>query len=333
MSTDPIVDVRRAIREELDDVDTDALVLVACSGGPDSLALALAARLERDRVGAIVIDHGLQDGSREVADRTAELLRERGLDPVRVVSVVVVENGDGMEAAARDARYRALFHAAHEVEATVVLLGQTLDDQAETVLLGLARGSGTRSLAGMPRRRGMFRRPLLDVPRAVVHASLPTGIPVVDDAHNHDHRFARVRVREHVLPMLERELGPGIVAALARTAQLAREDSEALAELADELGYDIIMGASVQGDLDVDALQPLATAIRSRIMRTWLIDGSVPAGRLSAEHVKRIDALVVDWKGQGAVALPGGVEVVRDCGRLILRPLTDVRSIHLPKEN
>ena len=333
MSTDPIVDVRRAIREELDDVDSDALVLVACSGGPDSLALALAARLERDRVGAIVIDHGLQDGSREVADRTAELLRERGLDPVRVVSVVVVENGDGMEAAARDARYRALFHAAHEVEATVVLLGQTLDDQAETVLLGLARGSGTRSLAGMPRRRGMFRRPLLDVPRAVVHASLPTGIPVVDDAHNHDHRFARVRVREHVLPMLERELGPGIVAALARTAQLAREDSEALAELADELGYDIIMGASVHGDLDVDALQPLATAIRSRIMRTWLIDGSVPAGRLSAEHVKRIDALVVDWKGQGAVALPGGVEVVRDCGRLILRPLTDVRSIHLPKEN
>ena len=333
MSTDAIVDVRRAIREELADVDAAELVLVACSGGPDSMALALATRREWERVGAVVVDHGLQDGSREVADRTAELLRTHGLDPVQVVSVTVVENGDGMEAAARDARYRALFHAAAEVDAGVVLLGQTLDDQAETVLLGLARGSGTRSLAGMPRRRGIFRRPLLDVPRTTVHASLPADVPVVDDAHNHDHRFARVRVREHVLPVLERELGPGIAAALARTAHLARADSQALAELADEMGHDLIMGASVPGDLDVQELLPLTPAIRSRIMRTWLTEAGVPAGRLSAEHITRLDALVVNWKGQGAVALPGGVEVVRDCGRLILRPLVDVRSHHLPKEN
>jgi len=333
VSTDPIVDVRRAVRLELTDVDAADLILVACSGGPDSMALALATRLERQRVGAVVIDHGLQPGSHEIAERTAAILRDRGLDPVSVESVVVVENGDGMEAAARDARYRALYHAALGLGGSVVLLGQTLDDQAETVLLGLARGSGTRSLAGMPRRRGMFRRPLLDVSRAVVHASLPADVPVVDDPHNHDPRFARVRVREQVLPVLERELGPGIAAALARTAELARADSEALAEIVDEMGYDIIMGATVPGDLDVTSLEPLARAIRSRIVRTWLIDGGVPAGRLSAEHVNRLDALVTQWKGQGAVALPGGVEVVRDCGRLILRPLTQERSVSPDKEN
>jgi tRNA(Ile)-lysidine synthase len=209
-----------------------------------------------------------------------------------------------------------------QLNAAAVLLGQTLDDQAETVLLGLARGSGIQSLAGMPRRRGIYRRPLLDLPRAVVHASLPAGIEVVDDPHNHDERFTRVRVRKHVLPVLERELGPGIAAALARTASLARADAEALAELVDEMAHDVIAGAQVSGQLDTTLLEPLARSIRTRIMRTWLIEGGVPAGRLSAEHIQRIDALVTDWKGQGAVALPGGVEVVRDYGRLILRPLT-----------
>jgi tRNA(Ile)-lysidine synthase len=323
MSNDPIVDVRRAVREELVDVPADQLVLIACSGGPDSLALALAARLEREYVGAVVIDHDLQSESRQTAERTAELLRSHGLDPVVVETVCVVENGDGMESAARDARYRALHHWAMQLNAAAVLLGQTLDDQAETVLLGLARGSGIQSLAGMPRRRGIYRRPLLDLSRSIVHASLPVGISVVDDPHNHDERFTRVRVRRNVLPMLECELGPGIAAALARTASLARADAEALAELVDELAYDVIAGAEVGGQLDTSSLAPLARAVRTRIVRMWLIDGGVPAGRLSAEHVQRIDTLITDWKGQGAVALPGGVEVIRDYGRLILRPLTE----------
>ena len=323
MTTDAIVDVRRAVREELVDVAADQLVLVACSGGRDSLALALATRLEREHVGAVVIDHDLQPGSRQTADRTAELLRSHGLDPVVVETVSVVENGDGMEAAARDARYRALHHWAMQLDAAAVLLGQTLDDQAETVLLGLARGSGIQSLAGMPRRRGIYRRPLLELPRSLVHASLPTGISVVDDPHNYDERFARVRVRTNVLPVLERELGPGIAAALARTASLARADAETLAELVDEMADDIIAGAEVPGQLDTSSLAPLARAVRTRILRMWLIDGGVPAGRLTAEHVQRIDTLVTDWKGQGAVALPGGVEVIRDYGRLVLRPLTE----------
>ena len=280
--------VRRAVRDEVSDLAPDALVLVACSGGADSLSLAHATRAVRDRAGAVVVDHGLQTGSAEVAARTAAWLRASGLDPVDVVQVTVVEAGDGPEAAARDARYRALFRFARDHGAEAVLLGHTLDDQAETVLLGLARGSGTRSLAGMPRSRGPFR-------------------------------FARVRVRHRVLPVLEAELGPGIAEALARTADLARADADALAELADEVAWDVIHGARDEGTLDVVDLEPLSDAVRSRVVRQWLLDGGCPAGRLGADHVQRVCRLVTHWTGQGAVALPGGVEAVRDYGRLALR--------------
>jgi tRNA(Ile)-lysidine synthetase-like protein len=312
--------VRRAVRDDLADLDPDALVLVACSGGPDSVALAAAARAVRSRVGAVVVDHGLQTGSAAVARAAAAWLRGAGLDPVVVETVAVVEHGDGPEAAAREVRYRAIGKAAMSLGAGAVLLGHTLDDQAETVLLGLARGSGTRSLAGMPRTRGLFRRPLLDLRRGVVRAEVPEGAPVVDDPHNADDRYARARVRHRVLPVLEAELGPGIAEALARTADLARADADALAELADEVAWDVVHGARDEGTLDVEALEPLMDAVRSRVVRTWLVDGGCPPGRLSADHVQRVCRLVTRWKGQGPVALPGGVEAVRDCGRLMLRP-------------
>jgi tRNA(Ile)-lysidine synthetase-like protein len=310
------------VRDELSDLAPEALVLVACSGGADSLSLAHATRAVRGRAGAVVVDHGLQTGSAEVAARTAAWLREGGLDPVLVVTVAVVEAGDGPEAAARDARYRALFHASRDHGAEAVLLGHTLDDQAETVLLGLARGSGTRSLAGMPRTRGPFRRPMLHLRRDVVRAEVPPGAPVVDDPHNDDARFARSRVRHRVLPVLEAELGPGIAEALARTADLARADADALAELADEVAWDVIHGARDEGTLDVVDLEPLSEAVRSRVIRQWLIDGGCPAGRLGADHVQRVGRLVTQWTGQGGVALPGGVEAVRDYGRLVLRQTT-----------
>jgi len=307
------------VRDELSDLEPTALVLVACSGGADSVSLAAAARAVRERVGAVVVDHGLQAGSGAVAASTAAWLRSAGLGPVEVVQVAVVEAGDGPEAAARDARYRALFRTARDLGAEAVLLGHTMDDQAESVLLGLARGSGTRSLAGMPRTRGPFRRPLLHLRRSVVRAEVPEGAPVVEDPHNDDDRFARVRVRHRVLPVLEAELGPGIAEALARTADLCRADADALAELADEVAWDVIHGARDEGTLDVVDLEPLSDAVRSRVVRQWLIDNGSPAGRLGAEHVQRVCRLVTHWTGQGAVALPGGVEAVRDYGRLALR--------------
>ncbi|HSN06422.1 MAG TPA: tRNA lysidine(34) synthetase TilS [Candidatus Angelobacter sp.] len=312
----PAREVRRAVADELADVPPGDLVLVACSGGPDSVALAAAARAARERVGAVVVDHGLQPGSADAAAATARWLRDAGLGPVDVVQVTVRDRGDGPEAAAREARYAALLEAAERHGATALLLGHTRDDQAETVLLGLARGSGVRSLSGMPRVRGLLRRPLLDLPRATVRAAVPDDASVVDDPHNADPRYARSRVRHDVLPVLERELGPGVAEALARTADLARADADLLDDLARQ-GY---ADAAADGTLVVTTLAALPEALRSRVVRSWLLDGGCPAGSLTATHVARVTRLVTHWRGQGAVALPGGVEALRDCGRLCLRP-------------
>ena len=318
-------DVRRSVRAALVDLPADALVLVACSGGPDSVSLAVAARAERPRVGAVVVDHGLQVGSAEVARASAAHLVAAGLDPVEVATVTTVAAGDGPEAAARTARYTALHEAAFRLRASAVLLGHTRDDQAETVLLGLARGSGVRSLAGMPRVRGLLRRPLLDLARETVRAAVPPGWPVVDDPHNADDRFARARVRHTVLPMLERELGPGVAEALARTADLARADADHLDRSADE----VYSGYIDDDEIAVIDLVDDDEAIRSRVVRMWLIERGCPAGSLTAAHVARVLRLVTHWRGQGAVALPGGVEAWRDYDRLSVRATPAVT----PREN
>ncbi|HOT57374.1 MAG TPA: tRNA lysidine(34) synthetase TilS, partial [Ornithinibacter sp.] len=202
------------------------LVLVACSGGADSLALAAATAFEGPaagiRAGAVVVDHGLQPASAEVAARAAATLITLGLGPVEMIRVEVTTDGAGVEAAARAARYRALEEAADRHGAALVLLGHTLDDQAEQVLLGLVRGSGARSLAGMPPARGRFRRPLLGTTRAQCRASVTAhGLTWWDDPMNEDPTFARVRARRAVAD-LERDLGPGVAAALARTASHLR---------------------------------------------------------------------------------------------------------------
>ncbi|NKX52246.1 tRNA lysidine(34) synthetase TilS, partial [Arthrobacter deserti] len=212
------------------------LLLVACSGGPDSLALAAVAaffgRLRRDgtrafRVGAVVVDHGLQEGSAAVAERTRGQLEGLGLAPVQVRRVQVQGAGTGPEAAARAARYAALGEAAAEPGAAAVLLGPTLDDQAEQVLLGLGRGSGTRSLAGMPQRRGIFLRPFLALRRADTEALCRLeGLRPWHDPTNEDPAFMRSRVRSQVLPFLEEQLGPGVAQALWRSAQILRADAD-----------------------------------------------------------------------------------------------------------
>ena len=229
--------IRYAVRSALADLSPGDVVLVACSGGGDSMALAEAVAHEQRhagwRAGVVVVDHGLQPGSDEVADRVAGWLGVLGLDPVEVARVAVAADGSGLEAAARDARHGALEVAAERVGAVAVLLGHTLDDQAEQVLLGLVRGSGARSLAGMPGSRGRLRRPLLAVTRAECRESCTAeGVPWWDDPMNADPAFARVRARRAVAD-LEADLGPGVAAALARSADQRREDADhrdALAE-------------------------------------------------------------------------------------------------------
>jgi tRNA(Ile)-lysidine synthase len=308
------------VRASLAGLTPGDLVLVACSGGPDSVALAAATAFEARRAGlragGLTVDHRLQPGSAGRAAAVGTLLRELGLDPVEVATVDVGRAG-GPEAAARSARYAALDSAAAHLGAAAVLLGHTRDDQAETVLLGLARGSGARSLAGMAPRADRYRRPLLGLARAEVrHAA--DGLELWDDPHNADPAFARSRVRHDALPALEASLGPGVAAALARSATLLRADADALDAWA-AVAYDEAGGPSDAGLL-VAVLGGLPTAVRSRVLRRAAIAAGSPPTALSAHHVTELDRLVTDWHGQGPLDLPGHLSAARRCGRLLLTP-------------
>ncbi|MGD8200348.1 tRNA lysidine(34) synthetase TilS [Ornithinimicrobium sp. W1679] len=318
---------RVAVRRTLGGLPPSGPVLVACSGGADSLALAAATAFEAPRAGvsagAVVVDHGLQEGSDRVAATAASACRGLGLDPVEVVRVEVDAPGGpgtGPEGAARRSRYAALLAAARRSEAVAVLVGHTRDDQAEQVLLGLARGSGARSLAGMPAGRPLgdgspvlLLRPFLGVGRAqTAQACAAAGLEPWTDPHNDDPRFARVRARR-ALGLLEDELGPGLVAGLARSADLLRDDADALERVS----------ASAYQDLGpppwkVGALRALAPAVRRRLWRRVALAEGSPGTDLTGEHLRAVDALLTDWHGQGPVHLPGGVRARREGGLLHL---------------
>jgi tRNA(Ile)-lysidine synthase len=295
----------------------DKHLLVACSGGADSLALAFAARYVGIRhyleYAAVVIDHGLQDGSADVAVLVTQQLERLGYDDV-ILSTVEVDRSaaSGPEAAARQARYAALDAEARARSATV-LVGHSLDDQAETVLLGLARGSGGRSLAGMPPRAGHLLRPFLQLRRETTQqACSELGLDPWQDPHNTNRRFTRVRVRETVLPTLEAELGPGVAEALARTAELVRDDTELLDRLAAE-AYRTAEGLGGTDTLDCAALESQPTALRRRILRLWLLAHGI--GDLTLRHINAVESLVIGWHGQKSIQVPGAT-VTRNAGRL-----------------
>lgn len=305
-----VADVRRVVREALADVSAGGLVLAACSGGADSLALAAALGFVAPRLGLkgglVTVDHQLQAGAHERALAVAAMAPGLGLDTGEVLTVQVGDVG-GPEAAARDARYAALAEAADRAGAVAVLLGHTRDDQAETVLLGLARGSGPRSLSGMAPVQGRYRRPFLGLGRATtVAACAALGLDVWDDPHNDDPRFTRVRVRKQVIPHLEAELGPGVADALARTAELAREDADALDQWAESALQDCAL-SDIDGQvaLAVQGLEGLPDAVRRRVLRRAAIAAGAPPGALGAVHVRALDRLITHWNGQKGVDLPG----------------------------
>ncbi|MGW9380892.1 tRNA lysidine(34) synthetase TilS [Streptomyces albidoflavus] len=315
------------------------LVLVACSGGADSMALASALAFEAPRLGiragGITVDHGLQYGSDARAADVVARLTALGLDPVESAAVRVAAASDrtahgapyaggarrvGPEAAARDARYAALDEAAERLGAAAVLLGHTRDDQAETVLLGLARGSGIRSLSGMAAvsgDSGRYRRPFLQLDRQTARtACLAQSLPVWDDPHNTDPAYTRSRLRHEGLPALEKALGKGVVEALARTAQLSRDDADALDAWA---AREEAAVRDETGELDCARLYALPAAVRRRILRRALVAAGAPGGSLFARHVEEVDRLITGWRGQRAINLPGKVEARRQGGRLVLR--------------
>ena len=296
-------------------------ILIGVSGGADSLALAAAASRESElglRFGAIVIDHMLQDGSATVAADAAEVCRRLGLDPVieTHVHVATGPGSGGLEQAARLARRTAMLNAAEELDATAIWLAHTADDQAETVLLGLLRGSGPRSLAGMQLADGIWERPLLQLSRDVVRASLTSyDITPFEDPHNTDRRFARVRIRHDVLPLLERELGGHIAEQLVRSAELFRDDTDALDAMA-------FAWHAEHPTLAIDELTELPRALRTRVIRIAILEQGTPPNGLTKEHIDAVDHLVTEPRTHGPVRLPGLLQASKDraAGVIILEP-------------
>ena len=308
--------VRNAVRAWLENYEAGDTILVAVSGGADSLALAHALSVESKEfvisVIGVTIDHQLQEQSGAQAEKVKSQLKEFGVDCI--IKRVTVNIKDGLEASARTARYEALQEMAKEKNAVAVFLGHTRDDQAETVLLGLARGSGTRSLSGMAHHNGLYVRPLLEITRFQNEQYCEElKLQYWNDPHNQNPEFSRVRVRNDALPALEKSIGPGIAEALARSAHLLRDDADALDHWAkrEEIHLDL-------ADLDCSHLEELPRAIRTRIIRAAIYAAGAPAGMVTLEHVSAVEALVSAWSGQGALNLPGGVKVERISGRLSL---------------
>ncbi|MCX4389053.1 tRNA lysidine(34) synthetase TilS [Micromonospora peucetia] len=318
----PVAAIRVAVRRALIDLPPGGPVLVACSGGADSLALAAATAFVAPRLGRaaglVTVDHGLQEGSAQRAAAVVRWAREVGLAPVESVRVEVAGRPGGPEAAAREARYRALADVAARLGAAALLTGHTRDDQAETVLLALARGAGPRGLAGMPVRRDLdgvpLLRPLLEVGREQTRTACAVlGLSPWEDPHNADPSYARARVRADVLPALVRALGPGVLDNLARTARLVAADNAVLDELAGAALADV---RHPDGGLAVRALADLPPAVRGRVLHAWARELGAPPAALSHRHVTALDALVTGWRGQGPAHLPGGLRVLRRDGRL-----------------
>lgn len=305
------LNLRAALNSNLADLQPGDRIVVGVSGGADSIALLKATLHVGNelslQVSAVIINHQLQSNATKVAQQAEKLAHQLGANPVIVIPVTVATGkaSGGLEAAARNARRAAFEKYAADNDVKAVLLGHTLDDQAETVILGLARGSGARSLSGMQAVDGLYRRPFLWIDRETVRATV-SNLEIYNDPHNEDHHFARVRVRNEVLPVLKRELGKGIIGSLARTADMLHDDADALDAF-----------ALVAHTDEVEELAYLDRAIRTRVLRTLALQAGALANDLTREHVLAIDELITNWHGQGPLNLPGQVDVTREHGKLL----------------
>ena len=295
-------------------------VVVACSGGADSLGLAWLAQQELGGAGVplhvVVIDHGLQPDSALVADRVRHVCRWFGFSDVAVIPVTVEDTGRGLEADARDARRAALSKYAHACGADQVWLGHTLDDQAETLLIGLTHGSGARSLAGMADRDGIWCRPLLHCRRQDVRAVIPAAVEPWQDPHNEDQRFTRARVRHLLMPVLVDVLGERAVVNLARSAHLLAGDNDAL----DDITQDVCERATHgHGEvvIAVADLAAVAPAVRTRAIRHLSLIAGATARDLTSEHIGTVARMVQEPHLTGPILLPGPVSVRKASGQLV----------------
>ena len=315
----PPIEMQNAVQNLLKEFDAGDYVLVGCSGGADSLALVwttlvVGKRLEL-KVGAIIVDHQLIPESNDVALNAKKQCEELGIQEVIIKKVNVEHNHEGLEAAARIARYEAFENVLHETNAQVILLAHTQDDQAETVLMRLTRGSGAKSLSGMAQVSGKYIRPFLHLRKKLVHDSLDLiGLKAWQDPANTDHQFLRVKVRHELMPKIVEVLGESAISSLDKTSQLLRLDNQALEELAQQF-FESQKDVKTNG-LEISELEKLPEAIRTRVLRIFAISSGVHPGPFSFEHIEAIDALVKNWHGQGNVDLPGFIQATRVNGSL-----------------
>ena len=315
----PPIEMQNAVQNALKDFDAGDYVLVGCSGGADSLALAwttlvVGKRLEL-KIGAIIVDHQLIPESNDVALNAKKQCEELGIQEVIIKKVNVEHNHEGLEAAARIARYESFENVLHETNAQAILLAHTQDDQAETVLMRLTRGSGAKSLSGMAQVSGKYLRPFLHLRKKLVHDSLDLiGLKAWQDPANTDHQFLRVKVRQVLMPKIIEVLGESAISSLDKTSQLLRLDNQALEELAHQF-FDSQKDVKTNG-LEISELEKLPEAIRTRVLRIFAISSGVHPGPFSFEHIEAIDALVKNWHGQGNVDLPGFIQATRVDGSL-----------------
>jgi len=312
-NTPNLWEIRKALKPFLNDLTQP--VLFGCSGGADSMALAIAlfAECGGEKAIPVVVDHGLQPNSDQITAKVVAQLKTIGYKRVETAVAQVIVT-DGLEASARRARYKVFHQFIDSYQPKYFFLAHTLNDQAETALLGLARGSGARSLSGMATQNNLFVRPLLKITRQMSEAACAeAGIDFWSDPHNQDLKFARVRVRKNVLPTLEENLGPGITEALVRTADLLRDDADALDGFANEFFAQVD-----PKNLEINDLERLPKAIRSRVLRLAIYQAGAPSGSLTAEHIEAAEALISNWHGQKEVSLPGNVKLLRNSGRIVL---------------
>jgi tRNA(Ile)-lysidine synthase len=310
----PPIEMQNAVQNLLKDFEAGDFVLVGCSGGADSLALAwttlvVGKRLEL-KICAVIVDHQLIPESNSVALNAKKQCEELGIEEVIIKKVNVEQTHEGLEAAARIARYEAFENVLHETNAQAILLAHTQDDQAETVLMRLTRGSGAKSLSGMAQVSGKYLRPFLHLRKKLVHDSLDLiGLKAWQDPANTDHQFLRVKVRHELMPKIIEVLGESAISSLDKTSQLLRLDNQALEELAQQF-FESQKDVKING-LEISELEKLPEAIRTRVLRICAIASGVHPGPFSFEHIEAIDALVKNWHGQGNVDLPGFIQATR----------------------
>lgn len=305
-------EIRHEIRKALaEHTKPGQKLLVAVSGGADSMALASATLFEAKKLGlavaTVTVDHGLQPKSASVATQTQQKLLALGYEHALIKKVNVGKTG-GPEAAARKARYQALEQVRLETKSDWIVLGHTSDDQAETVLLGLARGSGARSLSGMSEVTGKLLRPLLSVSRKVtVQFCKDEQIRVWNDPQNKSLKFLRVRVRSKIIPFLEKQLGPGISWNLIRSSDQLRQDDNYLSAVALKEFKKLAKTTSSSVSIEVAKLEKLPEAILHRVLKESIDFFQLDSSR---KHVLAVADLISNWHGQKPLSLPG-IRVLR----------------------